>query len=114
MPCLPAMILIAATAAGGDLPADSTLSPPPGAFVETGVRPVFRSESPLITRPYVCWYDAPKLEPSTLGLARQVATASPGRSEGEWSRFRGSNGSGISDATTVPVRWTEKDYNWKV
>src|SRR5262249_350040 len=23
-------------------------------------------------------------------------------------------GSGLSDATTVPVRWTEKDYNWKV
>jgi outer membrane protein assembly factor BamB len=34
--------------------------------------------------------------------------------EGEWSRFRGPNGSGISDATTVPTRWTEKDYNWKV
>jgi outer membrane protein assembly factor BamB len=34
--------------------------------------------------------------------------------EGEWSRFRGPNGSGISDATTVPARWTEKDYNWKV
>ena len=34
--------------------------------------------------------------------------------EGEWSRFRGPNGTGISDATTVPVRWTEKDYNWKI
>jgi outer membrane protein assembly factor BamB len=34
--------------------------------------------------------------------------------EGEWSRFRGPNGSGISNATTVPVRWTDKDYNWKV
>ena len=34
--------------------------------------------------------------------------------EGEWSRFRGPNGAGISDATTVPVRWTEQDYNWKV
>src|SRR5438309_11621120 len=32
----------------------------------------------------------------------------------EWTRFRGPNGSGLSDATTVPVRWTEKDYNWKV
>jgi outer membrane protein assembly factor BamB len=30
----------------------------------------------------------------------------------EWTRFRGSNGSGVS-AATVPVRWTEKDYNWK-
>jgi outer membrane protein assembly factor BamB len=34
--------------------------------------------------------------------------------EGEWTRFRGPNGSGISNATTIPTRWTEKDYNWKV
>src|SRR5208337_2315384 len=34
--------------------------------------------------------------------------------EGEWTRFRGPNGSGISDATTIPTRWNEKDYNWKV
>ena len=34
--------------------------------------------------------------------------------EGEWSRFRGPNGAGISNATTVPDKWTEKDYNWKV
>src|SRR4051794_31456941 len=31
----------------------------------------------------------------------------------EWTRFRGPNGSGVSTATTVPVRWTEKDHNWK-
>jgi outer membrane protein assembly factor BamB len=34
--------------------------------------------------------------------------------EGEWSRFRGPNGCGISDATTVPVTWTDADYNWKI
>jgi outer membrane protein assembly factor BamB len=34
--------------------------------------------------------------------------------EGAWSRFRGPNGSGISDAKTVPVQWTDKDYNWKI
>jgi outer membrane protein assembly factor BamB len=34
--------------------------------------------------------------------------------EGEWSRFRGPNGSGVSDAATVPARWTEDDYNWKI
>ncbi len=33
---------------------------------------------------------------------------------GDWSRFRGPNGSGVSDATTVPVVWTDQDYNWKV
>jgi outer membrane protein assembly factor BamB len=32
----------------------------------------------------------------------------------EWTRFRGANGDGISPATTIPVRWTEKDHNWKV
>lgn len=34
--------------------------------------------------------------------------------EGDWPRFRGPNGQGISDATTIPVKWTESDYNWKV
>ena len=33
---------------------------------------------------------------------------------GEWGRFRGPNGTGISDAKTVPVEWTDDDYNWRV
>ena len=33
---------------------------------------------------------------------------------GEWTRFRGPNGSGVSNAITVPIQWTEKDYNWKI
>jgi outer membrane protein assembly factor BamB len=37
-----------------------------------------------------------------------------GAGEGDWTRFRGPDGAGISDASTVPVTWTEKDYNWKV
>ena len=32
----------------------------------------------------------------------------------EWTRFRGPNGSGISDAKSIPSRWTEGDFNWKV
>jgi len=32
----------------------------------------------------------------------------------EWTRFRGPNGSGISEAETIPTKWMEKDYNWKV
>jgi len=32
----------------------------------------------------------------------------------EWTRFRGPNGQGISYAKTIPVKWTEKDYNWKI
>ncbi|MGI8980972.1 MAG: PQQ-binding-like beta-propeller repeat protein [Pirellulaceae bacterium] len=31
----------------------------------------------------------------------------------EWTRFRGPNGSGESEATTIPAQWTEKDINWK-
>ncbi len=34
--------------------------------------------------------------------------------EAPWNRFRGPNGSGVSQAKTVPIRWTEKDYNWKI
>ncbi|MDA1055590.1 MAG: PQQ-binding-like beta-propeller repeat protein [Planctomycetota bacterium] len=30
----------------------------------------------------------------------------------EWTRFRGPNGSGLSGAKTIPVTWTDKDYNW--
>jgi len=30
----------------------------------------------------------------------------------EWTRFRGPNGSGISGAQTIPIKWTAKEYNW--
>lgn len=42
-----------------------------------------------------------------------VMTASPAPGQ-EWTRFRGPNGSGVSDAQTIPVRWSEADYNWRV
>ncbi|UCC99047.1 MAG: PQQ-binding-like beta-propeller repeat protein [Phycisphaerales bacterium] len=32
----------------------------------------------------------------------------------EWTRFRGPNGQGISEAKTIPGKWAESDYNWKV
>lgn len=31
----------------------------------------------------------------------------------EWTRFRGPNGTGLSDAAGIPTTWTEKDYHWK-
>lgn len=31
----------------------------------------------------------------------------------EWTRFRGPNGSGLSNANTIPAKWTELDFNWK-
>jgi outer membrane protein assembly factor BamB len=51
----------------------------------------------------------------TVGLAWMMVLAmSPVAWGQEWTRFRGPNGAGISDATTVPAAWTEQDYNWKV
>ena len=32
----------------------------------------------------------------------------------EWTRFRGPNGTGESEAKTIPAQWTDADYNWKV
>jgi len=32
----------------------------------------------------------------------------------QWSRYRGPNGQGISYAQNIPVKWTQKDYNWEV
>src|SRR5579859_5903239 len=32
----------------------------------------------------------------------------------EWTRFRGPNGTGISEAKSIPTTWMEKDINWKV
>ncbi len=32
----------------------------------------------------------------------------------QWTRFRGPNGSGQSDAATIPATWATKDYNWRV
>ena len=32
----------------------------------------------------------------------------------EWPRFRGPNGSGISQTDTIPITWTSKDYKWRV
>lgn len=31
---------------------------------------------------------------------------------GNWPRFRGPNGQGISDAKGIPVKWSEQDYHW--
>jgi outer membrane protein assembly factor BamB len=44
-------------------------------------------------------------------LLLMLATISASASD-DWPRFRGPNGAGVSDATTVPTEWTEDDYNW--
>lgn len=32
----------------------------------------------------------------------------------EWTRLRGPNGQGVSNARTIPVKFAESDFNWKV
>jgi outer membrane protein assembly factor BamB len=47
-----------------------------------------------------------------LTTATLLATASVEAQE--WTRFRGPNGQGQSEAATIPITWTDADYNWKV
>ena len=47
--------------------------------------------------------------PLIIGL---LTLATPAFSE-DWTRFRGPNGTGLSEASDIPVKWTDKDYNWK-
>ena len=35
-------------------------------------------------------------------------------SAGQWPRFRGPNGQGISDAGAIPVKWSQNDYKWRI
>lgn len=35
-------------------------------------------------------------------------------SAGQWPRFRGPNGQGISNAKTIPAKWTQSDYDWRI
>lgn len=44
-----------------------------------------------------------------LGLIHQSALA-----EENWPRFRGPNGTGISEQKGLPTSWSEKDYEWVV
>jgi outer membrane protein assembly factor BamB len=46
-----------------------------------------------------------------LGLVVLFASVSAAQ---EWTRFRGPNGQGISRCKTIPVKWTQDDYNWKI
>ena len=43
-----------------------------------------------------------------------VLLLSPMLNGQEWTRFRGPNGTGVSDCQTIPVRWAEDQYDWKI
>ena len=42
-----------------------------------------------------------------------VALSLPASAQ-EWTRFRGPNGTGVSEAKGLPSTWTEKDFRWRV
>src|SRR5579863_46335 len=48
-----------------------------------------------------------------LVLAAFGACALPSEAQ-EWTRFRGPNGTGVSEAKNIPVAWTEKDFRWRI
>ncbi len=50
---------------------------------------------------------------AALGLVLLLILAVSVRAE-NWPRFRGPNGQGISEAKTIPVKWSVQDYNWEI
>ncbi len=51
--------------------------------------------------------------PCFLALAFLGVSASENVAQ-EWTRFRGPNGAGISQAKTIPTKWADADFNWKI
>lgn len=51
-----------------------------------------------------------KTTPLLLALAASLASLSAQ----EWTQFRGPGGSGLSDAKTIPTKWSEGDINWRI
>lgn len=52
--------------------------------------------------------------PLSLSLALLMLASALDASAQEWTRFRGPNGTGISQAKTIPSNLTAADINWKV
>lgn len=50
--------------------------------------------------------------PSLMALCTAWGVSHASSTEGEWSRFRGPNGTGISPLKGVPATWTPSDYQW--
>lgn len=46
-----------------------------------------------------------------LAMGLMIAETAAGQ---EWTRFRGPNGTGESEAKGIPAEWTDADYNWKI
>ena len=55
----------------------------------------------------------PQFNVVLLGLVTTLALVA-NLSGQEWTRFRGPNGTGISDSMSIPVQWAEGETNWNV
>ena len=51
---------------------------------------------------------------ATTLAAASLAAFAPHNTAQEWTRFRGPNGTGISNAKTIPTKISDADVNWKV
>lgn len=51
--------------------------------------------------------------PTLAVLITLVASATTAPAQ-QWTRFRGPNGSGSVEVSTLPKKWTNEDYNWKI
>ena len=89
----------------------STRHPPEVYVSRTLEKAVSLDETRMLHRLNLQFMNTDKLIPLT--AAAVIITAGATHAQ-EWTRFRGPNGTGVSDARTVPAKWTEKDYNWKV
>ncbi len=56
-----------------------------------------------------------KKHPRSASILLVMAALLTGEMAGqEWTRFRGSNGTGISTDKRIPTSWTEQDFRWRV
>jgi len=65
-------------------------------------------------RPETGWASMDNTVRKYLPLILLTVVSAATAAEPRWPRFRGPGGAGVSDAETVPVKWTDKDYNWTV
>ena len=50
----------------------------------------------------------------TVGVLSAAVLAGVGAASADWTRFRGTNGSGVEAAANTPVSFTDKDFKWKI
>ncbi|MBL9209050.1 MAG: PQQ-binding-like beta-propeller repeat protein [Opitutaceae bacterium] len=55
-----------------------------------------------------------KIPSRLISLVVLAASLGPATKAQEWTRFRGPNGTGISESKGVPVTWSEQDFVWRV